>query len=120
MSCTGTVYNDMQDMSFRISVMTLTQFSHNASPQLIQAFIEKSLDPLRGSTGIGVYPNTKYVILYQTVAHAEANKNMVMEVITSLVEEAEEWQSKLQADVTSKERESKIGQDSHLRMLDYL
>ncbi|MCL9781846.1 type III secretion system chaperone [Vibrio sp. S4M6] len=90
-----TIYNDMQDMSFRISVMSLRALSNNLSPQLMQAFIEKSLEPLRGGIGIGVYPDTRYLTVYQTLPLAGSNKDVVMEVITSLVDEAESWLIKL-------------------------
>jgi hypothetical protein len=89
------VYRDLSEVSLGISVTIRHSIPESPSPDFVSALAEQALDPLRGGVGIGIFPGTTRLALYQRIPLSGLPKGAVMKVIEQLVEAAEDWDSRL-------------------------
>ncbi|WFO13042.1 hypothetical protein [Edwardsiella ictaluri] len=90
-----TVYRDQDDISLAISIVLGTPLPDNPTPDFITLLGEQAIEPLRGGVGIGIYPGTSQLAVYQRVQLSGKPTGIVMEAIKSLFAIAEEWESLL-------------------------
>ncbi len=92
------VYRNQDDISLAISIVLGTPIPETPSPEFITSLGEQAIDPLRGGVGIGIYPGTAQLAVYQRVPLSGKPTSIVMEAIENLFGIAEEWESRLSAD----------------------
>ncbi|WP_155961412.1 type III secretion system chaperone [Edwardsiella ictaluri] len=90
-----TVYRDQDDISLAISIVLGTPLPDNPTPDFITLLGEQAIEPLRGGVGIGIYPGTSQLAVYQRVQLSGKPTGIVIEAIKSLFAIAEEWESLL-------------------------
>ncbi|BEH98598.1 hypothetical protein KH201010_13470 [Edwardsiella ictaluri] len=90
-----TVYRDQDDISLAISIVLGTPLPDNPTPDFITSLGEQAIEPLRGGVGIGIYPGTSQLAVYQRVQLSGKPTGIVIEAIKSLFAIAEEWESLL-------------------------
>lgn len=92
------VYRNQDDISLAISIVLGTPIPESPSPEFITSLGEQAIAPLRGGVGIGIYPGTSQLAVYQLVQLSGKPTGIVMETIENLFGIAEEWESRLSAD----------------------
>ena len=85
------IYRNTQDVSLAISILTHSILPEKIPDALCERIIRLSLEPLRNNPGVGIYPDSRRIAIYQIVPLSDKPEGYLRAVIDRLVNEVHKW-----------------------------
>lgn len=91
-----TINKNVDEISLMLVVTVQRELPEQLSADFLVEFGERAIEPSRGGYGIGIFPNSKLLSLYQKVLLSDSVDGHLKNKFSDLVDAAEIWDKKLQ------------------------
>ncbi|WP_299495052.1 CesT family type III secretion system chaperone [uncultured Shewanella sp.] len=78
-----------------LSVTTSASMKHECDKAFFMAFSRQAMEPFRGGVGVGVFPESEEISVYNAFSYIENDSDEILALISNVVEKAYEWQMRL-------------------------
>lgn len=86
------IVRNIEAMALNITASTATEIPSSISPELFSLLGKHALGPLRGDTGVGVFPDTNRVSVFTCLSLSNYHTGQLKEALSDLIEKVQLWE----------------------------